>query len=89
MLLAMPTARATMEARLEDQEARLTPQVQVADHIDGVLVLVGGRLFVAALLTTARVGQGELDLEAVPVARAPYPNSSTPGGKSNFTLTST
>src|SRR5208283_3244770 len=69
MFLAVTAARATMEAGLEDQKTGLPPEIQVADHIDRVLVLVAGRLFVAALLAAARVGQGKLHLEAVPVAR--------------------
>ena len=63
----MPASRAAMEAGLEDQEARLAPQIQVADRVDGVLVLVVGRFFRAALLAAAVQGEGKFHLEAVPV----------------------
>ncbi len=59
-----------MEAGPEDQEARLAPQVQVAHHIDRVLVLASRRLFMAAPLATTDGGQGKLHLGPVPVTRA-------------------
>lgn len=68
-----------MEARLEDEEARLAPQVQVAYHVDGVLVLVGGRLFVAAKFAAAEVRQRKLHLEAVSVARSLIAQQLDPG----------
>ena len=51
----MPATRIAMEAGLEDEKTWLAPQVQVAHHVEGVLGLVAGSLFVASLLTMAQV----------------------------------
>ena len=78
-----------MEAGLEDEKTRLAPKIEVADHVDRVLVLVGGRFSVVALLATTGVRQRELDLETMPVVRTLVAQQFTPGGKSNSTLTRT
>jgi len=70
VLLPMPARRATMETRLIHEEARLSPQVQVARHVDRVLVLVGCRFLVPARIALAYVGQRELHLDTMPVADA-------------------
>ena len=68
VLLAMPATRAAMETGLKDEKARLTPEIEVADHVDRVLVLIGGGLFVPALLAPTGVRQWKLHLEAMPIA---------------------
>src|ERR1051325_950558 len=69
-MLPPATAGAVVQGRLEDPEAGLTPDVQVADDIEGGLVFQAGRPLVGAAVTAAAVGQGPDDVEGMAVAVA-------------------
>ena len=51
-----------------DPEARLPPEVQVANDLDSVRQLKGSGVFVAAVVTASARGEGPGDFKAVAVA---------------------
>src|SRR5262249_54998622 len=67
-MLATAAARAVVQRRLVDPEARLAPQVQVTDGVEGGLVLDPSGSVVATALAAAVLRQGPVDVEGMAVA---------------------
>ena len=59
-----------MARRLVHPEGGLAPQVEVADGVEGVLIVQAGRAFLATTITAAALGEWPADMEGVALAMA-------------------